>query len=139
MGYIKRLQRIYIAQLLIGFSALIAGLCGLYPQDFGRDTLYGVAAGCLLTGGVGWWLNFRLLRNPARAAETELAAGEERNQFVRMKAFTAVFAVMFIVEGLSSVVTAYMGWQQVAITLCALLLIQCLAYWGFARYYSRIY
>ncbi len=138
MKYAKRLLVFFILYLVVGGLLLTAALLWS-PAGQREGIITGIVAGFSVTGVGGIVLSARLMRNPQKAEQVEIAKTEERTQFLRQKIHSSVYFVTLMLVSAGALVADIFGNRDIALTLAALLVIEAILYVGFATYYTKKY
>ncbi|NLI90801.1 MAG: hypothetical protein GX434_00960 [Peptococcaceae bacterium] len=139
MNYAKRILIYFIGHTSIGVIAILYALFGSYSDAYREGVISGIIGGFILTGILGIIVSIRLMKNPKRAAEVEIAKNEERTQLIRLKTNSAVYTVMLYAESAGTLLTGLLGFREICLTLASVLLIQVILYIGFISYYNKKY
>lgn len=138
MKYAKKQLVFFIIYLI--FGALIFAAAMLWsPAEKRTGILTGIVSGFLVTGVGGIILSARLLKNPPKAQQVEIAKTEERTQLIRLKTHSAVYYVTVLLICVGTFVTEICGYWEITVTLAALLIVEVVLYVCFSVYYTKKY
>ncbi|WP_434512137.1 hypothetical protein [Desulfitobacterium sp. AusDCA] len=139
MNYAKKTLLYFIGHTAVGIIALLYALISNFSDGYREGVISGAVGGFIITGVLGIIVSLRLIRNPKRAAEVEIAKNEERTQLIRMKTNTAIHTVMIYAESAGTLITGLLGFREICLTLATILIVQIILYIGFAYYYYQKY
>jgi len=124
MNSIKNTRNFFIGQTIIGLIAIAFIIWGQIPDDYRLGLLYGIAASFTITGLLGVFNSSQLLKNPKKVQQIETAKNEERSIFIREKARSMTYMVMLYMLAIGTLLTGFLNYRILSITLAILLLIQ---------------
>jgi uncharacterized membrane protein HdeD (DUF308 family) len=124
MTSLKKQQNFFIGQTAIGLIAVALIIWGRIPDDYRLGLLYGIAASFLATGILGIFSSHRLLHNPQKAKQIEIAKNEERTVFIRTKARATSFIIMLYIMSGGTLLAGFLNYRLLSVTLAGLLMIQ---------------
>lgn len=139
MNYAKKTLLYFIGHTSVGIIALLYALFSPFSGGAREGIISGIIGGFITTGVLGIVVSLRLINNPKKAEEVEMSKNEERTQFLRMKTTAAIYSVMIYVESAGILVTGFLGFREICLTLGAVLIIKVILYIGFASHYSKKY
>ncbi len=139
MNYARKTLISNAVFIIIGLAALLFSIFGDSSNAYRGGMLSGLAGGCLVVGIGGIVVSARLMKNPKRAKEVEIANSEERSQFIRMSANSLVHTIMIFVESIGAAVAGLMGFKEISVTLAGVLIIQVILYISSLYYYGKKY
>ncbi|HHW01211.1 MAG TPA: hypothetical protein GXX35_00065 [Thermoanaerobacterales bacterium] len=139
MNYAKKMLIYALIQTAVGIILLLATIFIHFSDGFKEGVLSGIAGGLVSTGILGIVACLRLIKNPARAMEVEIAKDEERTLFLKAKANSASYSVTLYIEAIGILAAALAGFRETSMTLAVLLLVQLVFNMGFAYYYGQKY
>ena len=139
MKYAKRIIVFYSAYAAVGICILIYALFGNIPDSFRHGMASGLAGSFIAVGILGAIVGARLIRNPKKAKEIELAKTEERTRLIRMSANSLTHTCMIYAESLGTIAAGLIGYETIALTLSGVIIVQLAAYLVCISYYSRKY
>jgi len=137
MNYAKKTLTYFIVHTAIGIIALLFALFGHLPDGYREGLISGISGGFICTGVLGIIASLRLMKNPKKAMEVEIAKNEERTQLIRMKTHSAIYTIMLYIQSAGTLMAGLLGFRQISITLAAILIIQIVLFIGFANYYTK--
>lgn len=139
MKYAKRLVIFYSAYAAVGICILMYALFGSKSDSFRHSVASGLAGSFIAVGVLGAIIGARLIKNPKKAKEIELAKTEERTKLIRMSANSLTYTCMIYAESLGTIVAGIMGYKIIAMTLAGILIVQIVVYIVCINYYSKKY
>lgn len=139
MNYAKKTLLYFIGHTSVGIIALLYALFSSFSGGYREGMISGIIGGFITTGVLGIIVSLRLIKNPKKAAEVEMAKTEERTQFLRLKTGAAIYSIMIYVESAAILVTGLLAFREICLTLTAVLIIKVILYIGFASHYSKKY
>lgn len=139
MNHAKKSLMYFIAHTTIGIIALLVVLFSNLPDDYKEGIVFGIAGGFIFTGILGVVTSIRLMKNPKKAKEIEIAKTEERTQLIRMKTNSTIYSIMLYIQCIGTLTAGVLGFKQISITMAVLLLVQLVLYMVFGTYYGKKY
>lgn len=139
MNYVKNTLLYFIGHTAVGIIALIYVVFSNLPDGAREGTISGIVGGFIITGILGIIISLKLMKNPQKAMEVELAKNEERTQFLRVKTNASVHTVMIYLESAATLLSWLLGFSAICLTLAAILVIQIVLFIGFVSYYNKKY
>jgi len=138
MKYAKRQLLFFICYLAVG-GLLIAAALLWAPAGQRTGIAAGLAGGFLVTGTGGVILSARLLKNPEKATQTEMAKTEERTRFLREKTQSAVYSVSTMLVSAGTIAAMICGNRDIALAFSALLVAEVVLYICLGAHYAKKY
>ncbi|NBJ14068.1 MAG: hypothetical protein FNP40_00525 [Dehalobacter sp. 4CP] len=139
MNYAKKTLIYFIGHTTIGIIALQFAFISNLSEGYREGVISGIAGGFIFTGILGIIVSIKLIKNPKKAQEVEIAKNEERTQLIRMKTHASIHTLMIYIISIGTLVTLLLGFREISLTLAAILIIQMIMYLGFASYYAKKY
>jgi hypothetical protein len=123
----------------------LLGLCAAWIWPAERQTMTGIAIGCLPTGALGtalslWMMNWVARKRP-EWVQKKVDALDERSSLVRCRAGHTVYWILFAYVGVYTLVSPAAFLQAVSHRAfgCATLLFMTAVYWAAVAIYNRRY
>jgi uncharacterized membrane protein len=139
MNYAKKTLFYFVGLTGIGISALLFALFSNLFEGYREGVISGIAGGFIFTGILGIIVSIKLINNPKKALEVEIAKNEERTQLIRLKTHASIHTIMIYIISIGTLVTSLLGFREMSLTLATILIIQIILYIGFASYYAKKY
>jgi len=80
MNYAKKTLIYFIGHTTIGVIALLFALISNLSEGYREGVISGISGGFIFTGIMGIIVSIKLIKNPKKALEVEIAKTEERTQ-----------------------------------------------------------
>lgn len=138
LKYAKKQLVFFIVYLAAGALIFIAAMLWS-PAGRRVGIATGIISGFLVTGIGGIFLSIRMMKNPSKAENIEIAKTEERTQFIRMKTHTAVNRAMLLIICIGTFAAEICGHWETTLTLAALLITGSVFYLFFSVHYLKKY
>lgn len=130
----KKRIAVYVIYIVVGIALLAAGIAELVDEFWS-----GMGSGLMCVGILQLIRRWRLRRDDSYREKFEIAQTDERNRFIRNKAWAWAGYLFILIAGLSVIVLKVMGQEQLSkAASCAGCLILVL-YWGSYMVLSRKY
>ena len=130
----KKRLTYFAAEILAGIVLLGLGIAGIVDEFWN-----GIGSSLAILGAVRLLRGYRLNKNEAYREKVEIAASDERNQFIRSKAWAWAGYLFIILTGISVIVFKLMGQdllsQAASWGVCLMLVL----YWGAYKVLQRKY
>lgn len=139
MNYAKKNFLLFIVYLSVGIVAALISLFYKSPDNYNQGIISGIAGAFIVTGILGIITAIRLIKNPKKAMEVEIAKTEERTQLINLKSKSSTYTVVLYCESIATLVTGLLGYRESSITIAIILIIQLFIYIGFIANYNKKY
>lgn len=115
----------YVIYILLGAALMAAGVIGALDEYWS-----GMGSGLIFVAILQLIREFRLWKNEAYREKFEIAQTDERNRFIRNKAWAWAGYLFIIVAAISSIVLKIVGQEQLSVAAGYGVGLLVLLYWG---------
>lgn len=115
----------YVIYILLGAALMAAGVIGALDEYWS-----GMGSGLIFVAILQLIREFRLWKNEAYREKFEIAQTDERNRFIRNKAWAWAGYLFIIVAAISSIVLKIVGQEQLSVAAGYGVALLVLLYWG---------
>ena len=115
----------YVIYILLGAALMAAGVIGALDEYWS-----GMGSGLIFVAILQLIREFRLWKNEAYREKFEIAQTDERNRFIRNKAWAWAGYLFIIVAAISSIVLKIAGQEQLSVAAGYGVGLLVLLYWG---------
>ena len=115
----------YVIYILLGAALMAAGVIGALDEYWS-----GMGSGLIFVAILQLIREFRLWKNEAYREKFEIAQTDERNRFIRSKAWAWAGYLFIIVAAISSIVLKIVGQEQLSVAAGYGVGLLVLLYWG---------
>ena len=115
----------YVIYILLGAALMAAGVIGALDEYWS-----GMGSGLIFVAILQMIREFRLWKNEAYREKFEIAQTDERNRFIRNKAWAWAGYLFIIVAAISSIVLKIAGQEQLSVAAGYGVGLLVLLYWG---------
>ena len=115
----------YVIYILLGAALMAAGVIGALDEYWS-----GMGSGLIFVAILQLIREFRLWKNEAYREKFEIAQTDERNRFIRNKAWAWAGYLFIIVAAISSIVLKIAGQEQLSVAAGYGVALLVLLYWG---------
>ncbi|MFT8314634.1 MAG: hypothetical protein ABF633_10380 [Clostridium sp.] len=139
MNYAKKNLLFFTIYLSIGIIATLTAIFHNFPDNYKQGIVSGIAGGFIVPGILGIIITLKLIKNPKKAVQVEIAKTEERTQLIGLKSKSSTYTVVLYCESIATLITGFLGYREASITIAIVLSVQVLLYIGFLCSYSKKY
>ena len=115
----------YVIYILLGAALLGAGSAGVVDEYWS-----GMGSGLIVVAILGLIREFRFRKDEAYREKVEISMSDERNRFIRSKAWAWSGYLFILISGISGIILRIMGQELLSLAANYAVCLMLVLYWG---------